>query len=35
VTPPAYERGEYTKLYAALRHWLATQFSFRRPYYFN
>jgi hypothetical protein len=35
VTPPAYERGQYTKLYAALRHWLATQFPFWRPYYSN
>jgi hypothetical protein len=35
VTPAAYERGDYTKLYNALRHWLATEFSFWRPYYSN
>jgi hypothetical protein len=35
VTPAAYERGDYDKLYTALRHWLATEFSFWRPYYSN
>jgi hypothetical protein len=35
VTLPAYERGDYKKLYAALQHWLATEFSFWRPYYSN
>ena len=35
VTPAAYERGDYDKLYAALRHWLATEFPFWRPYYSN
>jgi hypothetical protein len=35
VTPAAYERGDYAKLYAALRHWLATEFPFWRPYYSN
>jgi hypothetical protein len=35
VTPTAYERGDYDKLYAALRHWLATEFPFWRPYYSN
>ena len=35
VTPAAYERGDYARLYAALRHWLATEFPFWRPYYSN
>lgn len=35
VTPAAYERGDYEKLYTALQHWLATEFSFWRPYYSN
>ena len=35
VTPAAYRRGEYSKLYTALRHWLATQFPFWRPHYSN
>jgi hypothetical protein len=35
VTPAAYERGYYTKLYAALRTWIATDFPFTRPYYSN
>jgi len=35
VTSEAYERGEYVRLYAALRHWLAAEFSFWRPYYSN
>jgi hypothetical protein len=35
VTPAAYERGDYAKLYAALRHWLATEFPFWRPFYSN
>jgi hypothetical protein len=35
VTPEAYERGLYTALYAALRHWLATAFPFSKPYYSN
>jgi hypothetical protein len=35
VTPTAYERGDYEKLYAALRHWMATEFPFWRPYYSN
>ena len=29
------ERGDYDKLYAALRHWLANEFPFWRPYYSN
>ena len=35
VTPDAYERGYYTKLYAALRHWLAEDLPFDDPYYSN
>jgi hypothetical protein len=35
VTPDAYERGYYTKLYAALRHWLAEEFPFGEVYYSN
>lgn len=34
VTPPAYEQGYYTKLYRALRHWLA-ELPFEQPYYSN
>jgi hypothetical protein len=35
VTPDAYERGYYAKLYSALRHWIATKFPFSNPYYSN
>jgi hypothetical protein len=35
VTPPAYERGYYTKLYEALRRWVTEDYPFRRPYYSN
>jgi hypothetical protein len=35
VTPQAYERGYYTKLYKALRRWLADDFPFRNPHYSN
>jgi hypothetical protein len=35
VTPPAYERGDYAALYAALQHWLAERFAFWRAYYSN
>jgi hypothetical protein len=35
VTPFAYEEGYYTKLYRALRHWLAEQLSFAKPYFSN
>ena len=35
VTPAAYERGLYTKLYVALRHWLAEEFPFDAVYYSN
>jgi Acetyltransferase (GNAT) domain len=35
VTPDAFERGYYTKLYSALRRWLAESFPFENPYYSN
>jgi hypothetical protein len=35
VTPDAYERGYYKKLYRALRHWLAEDFPFAAPYFSN
>ena len=35
VTPDAYERSYYTKLYAALRHWIAGAFPFTKAYYSN
>lgn len=35
VTPAAYENGHYAKLYAALQHWLASEFPFWKPYYSN
>jgi len=35
VTPDAYGRGYYAKLYAALRHWLAEAFLFAEVYYSN
>ena len=35
VTPSAYQRGDYTTLCTALRHWLAAYFSLWRPYYSN
>jgi hypothetical protein len=35
VTPDAYQRGYYAKLYAALRTWSGAAFPFRRPYYSN
>jgi hypothetical protein len=35
VTPDAYERGDYDKLYRALRRWLAEDFPFATPYYSN
>jgi len=35
VTPTAYEQGYYTKLYTALRHWLAESFPFENAYYSN
>ncbi|WP_219469086.1 GNAT family N-acetyltransferase [Nonomuraea rhizosphaerae] len=35
VTPDAYERGYYAKVYDALRHWMATEFPFSKVYYSN
>ncbi len=35
VTPGAYEHGYYTKLYAALRHWIERAFPFTKAYYSN
>jgi hypothetical protein len=35
VTPVAYERGYYGKVYVALQHWLADEFPGWRPYYSN
>jgi RimJ/RimL family protein N-acetyltransferase len=35
VTPSAYDRGYYTKAHSALKHWLANDFPFRKPYFSN
>ncbi len=35
VIPDGYERGYYAKVYAALRHWLDTEFPFTNPYFSN
>jgi len=35
VTPDAYERGFYLKLYQALRQWAGNAFPFRNPYFSN
>jgi hypothetical protein len=35
VTPDAYERGYYEKVYVALQAWIDTEFPFARPYYSN
>ena len=35
VTTDAYDAGYYTKLHDGLRHWLATDFPFWKPYYSN
>ncbi|HYS31767.1 MAG TPA: hypothetical protein VEM58_05860 [Streptosporangiaceae bacterium] len=35
VTPDAYEHGYYSKLYAALQHWIETAFPFKVAYYSN
>jgi hypothetical protein len=35
VTPDAYERGYYTTVYRALRHWIATAFPFSAAWYSN
>ncbi|MEU8632107.1 GNAT family N-acetyltransferase [Amycolatopsis sp. NPDC048633] len=35
VTPGAYDRGYYPKVHSALRHWLADDFPFSKPYFSN
>ncbi|MQA95411.1 MAG: GNAT family N-acetyltransferase [Streptosporangiales bacterium] len=35
VTPDAYAKGQYAKLYAALRHWAVTEFPFSMVHYSN
>ena len=35
VTPDAYARGYYAKLYRALRRWTTEEFPFHAPYYSN
>ena len=35
VTPEAYDRGFYEKVYRALQHWLADEFPFGEAYYSN
>jgi hypothetical protein len=35
VTPDAYDHGYYTKLYAALGHWIEEKFPFTMAYYSN
>jgi hypothetical protein len=35
VTPDAYERGYYEKLYRALGNWVVEQFPFESPHYSN
>ena len=35
VTPDAYARGDYEKLYRGLRRWLGGRFPFEAPYYSN
>ncbi len=35
VTPDAYDRGYYEKVYRALQHWLAGEFPFGEAYYSN
>jgi hypothetical protein len=35
VTPDGYARGDYDRLYRALRHWLEEQLPFDAPYYSN
>jgi hypothetical protein len=35
VTPDAYDRGYYVKLYLALRQWIANAFPFRNPHFSN
>ena len=35
VTPDAYDRGYYAKVYRALQHWLAAEFPFDAAFYSN
>ena len=35
VTPDAYDRGEYVKLYRALQRWVADGFGWEHPYFSN
>jgi hypothetical protein len=35
VTPDAYERGYYRKLYTALQYWVVADYPFRKPHYSN
>jgi len=35
VTQGAYDRGYYTRLFAALQHWIKTEFPFTNAYYSN
>jgi hypothetical protein len=35
VTPEAYDRGYYSKLYLALRHWVVDAYPFSNPYFSN
>ena len=35
VTPDAYDRGYYAKVYRALQHWLAAEFPFGAAFYSN
>ncbi len=35
VTPEAYARGDYSALYRALRHWLASELPFSEPFFSN
>jgi hypothetical protein len=35
VTPDAYDRGYYPRLYHGLRQWVTNDFPFQRPYYSN
>jgi hypothetical protein len=35
VTPSAYDKGYYTKLYAALQQWVTRDYPFTMPYYSN
>lgn len=35
VTPSAYQRDDYRRLYAGLRYWLANEFPFWQAYYSN